>query len=790
MFQRTLNGADMINATSLNLPPNENAVRINGDFGTAGQVLAKDSNNKLNWSRVDEVEIPDGSIGGAKLKSDISITTTGDITATNITATNILKTDTTLDLPNTTTAINITDGGGNGSAGQVLVKDDNNKLAWDFVDDIEIPDRSITHDKLVLKTITEAEIADGTITNGKIKDGTIENGKIKDGTIENGKIKDGTIENDKIKDGTIENDKIKDGTIENDKLKNQTIENGKIKDGTITGGKLASDIAISTTGDITGATITAQDHFVQTASNGPINNTFTGGLSISGGAFTQTSGADNSFAGKLDLILEGNVSAPTQFSDGGFALQVGDGSTNSDVYIKRNLIVDGLIHGNITGDVSDTHIETQSLLVHQLSAGGLEGIEVRDNFDIRMYDNNGHHETARIILDSSDGDIRLNNAGSSETINLNGQTGNITLKKDGDIKLHQSSGDTMRILLDSSTGMIRLYNSSGVELLNMSGATGNITGSGGDVILEDGAGNERIHLDASLGMIKCNDSSGTQKINIDGGTGIVSATSVSGGGGFHIKGRGGIFDGATVTGGGYTSKSFIENVDFGATNNWNLPGRTWRKVWMPVKDGSGQQVNWIYTAVSSLEADNNWHDASGEYNAAGTMTGRGLLDINNRFIRTSKIKATITMNMACNYQLGFRLKYKTSSTLPITGAWTPSQEYLCLGDDWTGADGTTTPEYLGRKTWSWTYPLFPVTQGHYYSFRPEFFIKYAPYPFATNHSRVQFWVGSAVGYAIPTETTNTDMPAIFEITEMPEEQTEFSDAAGTYPASSSSSDDY
>ena len=73
MFQRTLNGADMINATSLNLPPNENAVRINGDFGTAGQVLAKDSNNKLNWSRVDEVEIPDNSIGGAKLKNDITI---------------------------------------------------------------------------------------------------------------------------------------------------------------------------------------------------------------------------------------------------------------------------------------------------------------------------------------------------------------------------------------------------------------------------------------------------------------------------------------------------------------------------------------------------------------------------------------------------------------------------------------------------------------------------------------------------------------------------------------------
>ena len=101
MFQRTLNGADMINATSLNLPRTENAVRVNGEFGTSGQVLAKDENNKLNWSHVDDVEIPDGSITGAKLATDIDIETTGDIEAANITATNILKTETTLDLPNT-----------------------------------------------------------------------------------------------------------------------------------------------------------------------------------------------------------------------------------------------------------------------------------------------------------------------------------------------------------------------------------------------------------------------------------------------------------------------------------------------------------------------------------------------------------------------------------------------------------------------------------------------------------------------------------------------------------------
>ena len=113
---RTLSGQTTINADIISLPETINAITIKGNKGLSGQVLQKSSTNKLGWGFIDDIEIPDGSISGAKLKSDIGITTTGDIQARNITATNILKTETTLDLPNTITAINITDGGGNGSA--------------------------------------------------------------------------------------------------------------------------------------------------------------------------------------------------------------------------------------------------------------------------------------------------------------------------------------------------------------------------------------------------------------------------------------------------------------------------------------------------------------------------------------------------------------------------------------------------------------------------------------------------------------------------------------------------
>ena len=45
-------------------------------------------------------------------------------------------------LPSSVAAIIV--GGDNGSSGQVLCKSSTNKLHWDFVDDIEIPDHSIS----------------------------------------------------------------------------------------------------------------------------------------------------------------------------------------------------------------------------------------------------------------------------------------------------------------------------------------------------------------------------------------------------------------------------------------------------------------------------------------------------------------------------------------------------------------------------------------------------------------------------------------------------------------------
>ncbi len=77
---RTLSGIDSQSRNHLFLPSSVSALIVGGDNGQAGQVLAKSSENKLQWDFVDDIEIPDNSITGAKLRNDITFATSGNIT--------------------------------------------------------------------------------------------------------------------------------------------------------------------------------------------------------------------------------------------------------------------------------------------------------------------------------------------------------------------------------------------------------------------------------------------------------------------------------------------------------------------------------------------------------------------------------------------------------------------------------------------------------------------------------------------------------------------------------------
>ena len=172
------------------------------------------------------------------------------------------------------------------------------------------------------------------------------------------------------------------------------------------------------------------------------------------------------------------------------------------------------------------------------------------------------------------------------------------------------------------------------------------------------------------------------------------------------------------------------------------------------------------------------------------MTPRHLLDITNVKIRTTRVKARISINMACNYQFGIRLSWRTGQGTvgnPYSD-WSTTEGYLAFGDDWITQPDGDDEGFLGQGQWKWDFPVMNTIQNVYYSFMPEVFIAYNT-AYGSPTSAVQFWVGSATGNVAPTEDTNSDMPAIFEVIEIPATLFQESTAAGTYPASDSS-DDY
>ena len=78
--ERTLSGVDSNSVNQIVLPSTTSSLIVGGDIGQAGQVLAKASDNRLQWDFVDDIEIPDNSITGAKLRNDITFATSGNIT--------------------------------------------------------------------------------------------------------------------------------------------------------------------------------------------------------------------------------------------------------------------------------------------------------------------------------------------------------------------------------------------------------------------------------------------------------------------------------------------------------------------------------------------------------------------------------------------------------------------------------------------------------------------------------------------------------------------------------------
>lgn len=131
----------------------------------------------------------------------------------------------------------------------------------------KIADKSILGGKLAENSVTRANIANGTVTTGKIVDKAVTPAKldreyvtpdyvkeaienieipdteIKDGSIESRHLVQFAVTEDKIAYSSVSGSHIKKGAVANSALSNNAVTDEKIKDKTISKGKMAFDVA-------------------------------------------------------------------------------------------------------------------------------------------------------------------------------------------------------------------------------------------------------------------------------------------------------------------------------------------------------------------------------------------------------------------------------------------------------------------------------------------------------------------------------------------------------------------
>ncbi len=549
-FTRTLSGANSFTIDNLELSSHKDTIRINGFAGNIGDVIGKDVNNRLVFQTLAPFVIDPDSIDGTKLTNNISITTTGNYNGNSMTLTGDLQVnnDTTIDNDLTVNGafnfngdLNIDDltvdsltldenfvGNGNINLNQ-------HKIVGDYVNlDINGNTGSIICFQLTTKDSVLIEdtlsVVGNIDTSGNL---TLTTGNLE---IDVGGIvaPAGTVE---CLDLETSGDITCDGDM--DVIGDYTSTTGNVSAVSI----VADDSVIADIGyfdDIKLPNVAVGFKIIIDGENGNIDTignftTTAGNVETTSGNIFTTNGniyANNGYIRGdvlrfLTKIQLGDTLSPTLFMDNtgltlgsgfiksshtgvyasnDFALELTE--ANSHAFVGGNLKVDGTIFGNIVGEVSETHINGQSLTIQDLGdAGGNTGIKIENSYDFDMYSDSGTTKVFSIDgatgnIDSKDGGITLING----NINLTNGTlfGNI-------------DGTITEELIDAQRLIIR---DGGVA-----GANTEIDITDGSFNMNDVAGVNRLNI-ANTGAITMNDAGGSAVLNIFATGGITTASNI------------------------------------------------------------------------------------------------------------------------------------------------------------------------------------------------------------------------------------------------------------------------
>tara|TARA_R110000824_G_scaffold109553_1_gene257242 strand:+ start:14738 stop:16744 length:2007 start_codon:yes stop_codon:yes gene_type:complete len=429
---RTLSGTNELNITQLNIDNNVGALTIRGDKGLPNQVLAKNgTTNRLEWDFAESTTIPVNSITNDKLKdktiennkikdgtiiasllaSDITINTTGNISA------NDGKFDE-IELPNTSVGANI-----NVELNSTGIYTLNNKI---------IKSGGVLEGKTLLINNGDSNSLPMVVMGNGSVIGTLKSTTFQLPTT--GQADDWVVRLNSTGINTT-----KDITA----LGIITGEDGKFDE--IECPKTGSPDVIITDSGITTSSGTA------IACGGALSGQ---GLSITNGQGTAVAvvGGDVDVTRQLKSTRVGNNTPPVPgaaYSE--FALNLSN--AKGDAYIGRNLICGGDIYGNVIGTITEEVVDCQRLNVRvdpTGATGGATGVTITGNDAILSFvGHNGHTG-----IDLSQRNIVGGPSGQT-LIQISGTNGNLTAT--GSINL--GGGGTRTIQIGATSGTQTYTNS-------------------------------------------------------------------------------------------------------------------------------------------------------------------------------------------------------------------------------------------------------------------------------------------------------------------------------------------
>ena len=381
---RTLSGLTTFRADQLELPSSKRAISIKGQFGVAGDVLQKSSTNKLAWGKIDDIEIPDGSITGAKLATDITISTTGNISANDGKFNEI-------ELPKTSVGAEI-----NVELNSTGIYTLNNKI---------IKSGGVLEGKTLLinngdsNSLPMVVMGNGSVI-GTLKSTTFQlptTGQADDWVVRLNSTGINTTKNITAL-GTITGDDGKFDEMEFPKTGSPDVE---IND---TGITTSAGTAINCGGNLSGKSL---------------------GITNGQGTAVAVVGGDVDVTRQFKSTRTGNATAPVPgatYTE--FALNLSD--AKGDAFIGRNLICGGTIYGNIEGTITEEHIDAQSLNIRTdpSGGGGATGISMT-NGNINLVDNSITGNVSGFSISGNTGNISCEsftagkNSGKTITIGAN-----------------------------------------------------------------------------------------------------------------------------------------------------------------------------------------------------------------------------------------------------------------------------------------------------------------------------------------------------------------------------------